>query len=615
MNKQPIKKKKVKKIKKPQIIENSVSKKHLRNTLIIIITLFVLLASRLFFIQIIDGERLTNLAVTQQTTSEIISSKRGNIYDSTGSTLAKSEIVDTISINPGKIVKKKDEDTKQYKELVAKGLSDIFKLDYKETLAKVNSTSSVETIIKKVEEDKVKELKSWMKENKIGVGINIDEDTKRYYPYNNLASQVIGVCGADNQGLSGIEYSYDSILKGVSGQITTSTDAAKGEIPNTVESFVEAEDGYNLNLTIDVNIQRIVEKHLKKAAESNKCSKGGNCIIMDPSNGHILAMASYPYYDLNAPYTPTSYYSDDWDKLSKEEKTKRIYSMWKVRSVSEMYEPGSVFKLITASTALEENVTTVNKKGDFYCNGKQHVADKDIACWSSYPHGSQTLTNALENSCNPALMQLGKRIGARTLYKYYDAFGFFNKTNVGLSGEEKGAFHDLENVGPVELATMSFGQRFTITPLQMTTALCAVVNGGYLLEPTLVKSMSNPDTGEVIDTKTKIVRQVISSQTSSQMRKMMQSVVINGTGKKAAVKGYSVGGKSGTSEPPVGDKKAGYVASFAAMSPVENTKLVVLVTLYDPHGASHQGGTVAGPVAGQILSEVLPYLGIEPDQK
>ena len=221
MSKQPIKKKKVKKIKKPQIIENSVSKKHLRNTLIIIITLFVLLASRLFFIQIVDGERLTNLAVTQQTTSEIISSKRGNIYDSTGATLAKSEIVDTISINPKKIVKKKEEDTKQYKELVAKGLSDVFKLDYKETLAKVNSTSSVETIIKKVEEDKVKELKSWIKENKIGVGINIDEDTKRYYPYNNLASQVIGVCGADNQGLSGIEYSYDSILKGVSGQITT----------------------------------------------------------------------------------------------------------------------------------------------------------------------------------------------------------------------------------------------------------------------------------------------------------------------------------------------------------------------------------------------------------
>ena len=407
--------------------------------------------------------------------------------------------------------------------------------------------------------------------------------------------------------------SYDSILKGVSGQITTSTDAAKGEIPNTVESFVEAKDGYNLTLTIDVKIQSIVEKYLKKAAESNKCSRGGNCIIMDPSNGHILAMASYPYYNLNDPYTPTSYYADDWDKLSKDEKLKRIYSMWKVRSVSEMYEPGSVFKLITASTALEESITTVNKKGDFYCSGKQHVGDKDIACWSSNPHGSQTLTNALENSCNPALMQLGKRIGATTLYKYYNAFGFFDKTNVGLSGEEKGKFHDLENVGPVELATMSFGQRFTITPLQMATALCSIVNGGYLMEPNIVKSMSNTDTGEVIEQKPKVIRQVISNETSSKMREMMESVVINGTGKTAKVEGYSVGGKSGTSEPTAGNKNAGYVASFAAISPVENTKLVVLITLYDPHGGSHQGGTVAGPVAGQILSKVLPYMGIQPD--
>ena len=606
---------KVKRIKKKPEVQNIIPQKSLRNMLIIIIVLFSLLVARLFFLQIIDGEHLTSLAVNQQTKSEIISSKRGNIYDSTGVTLAKSETVDTISINPNKLVKKKPEDTKAYKELVAKGLSEIFKLDYKETLAKVNSTASVETIIKKVEENKVNELKNWIKENKIGVGINIDEDTKRYYPLNTVASQVVGVCGADNQGLSGIEYSYDSILKGVSGQITTSADAAKGEIPNSVESFVEAKDGYNINLTIDVKIQSIVEKYLKKASESNKCSRGGNCIIMDPSNGHILAMASYPYYNLNDPYTPTSYYSDNWDKLSKEEKSQRIYSMWKVRSVSEMYEPGSVFKLITASTALEESITTTDKKGDFYCSGMQHVGDKDIACWSSHPHGSQTLTNAIENSCNPALMQLGKRIGATTLYKYYKAFGFFDKTNVGLSGEEKGKFHNLKDVGPVELATMSFGQRFTITPLQMTTALCSVVNGGYLVEPTIVKSMSNPDTGEVINTEPKIIRQVISSQTSNQMREIMQSVVINGTGKKAAVKGYSVGGKSGTSEPPVGNKEAGYVASFAAISPVENTKLVVLVTLYDPHGASHQGGTVAGPVAGQILSEVLPYLGIEPDKK
>ena len=364
MNKQPNKKKKVIKKKKNTDVQNIVSNKKLKYMLIFIIFLFILLIIRLFFLQFVQGETLTNMAVNQQTTSETISSKRGNIYDSTGAALAISETVDTISINPKKLVKKKDEDTKTYKELVAKGLSEIFKLDYNETLKKVNSENSVEIIAKKVEEDKVNELKKWIKDNKIGVGINFDEDSKRYYPYNTLAAQVIGACGTDNQGLSGIEYSYDSILKGVSGQIVTSTDAAKGEIPNAVESFVAAEDGYNLTLTLDVKIQEIVENHLKEAVETNKCSRGGNCIIMDPSNGHILAMASYPTYNLNDPYTPTSYFADNWDKLSAKEKSERIYNMWSVRSVSEMYEPGSVFKLVTSSVALEENITTTNKEGD-----------------------------------------------------------------------------------------------------------------------------------------------------------------------------------------------------------------------------------------------------------
>ena len=615
MKKQSNKKKKqLKKPKKNLYAENVISVKKQRIMIATIFGLFALLILRLFFLQVVDGEYLTSLAVNQQTKSEIISSKRGNIYDSTGDSLAISETVDTISINPKKIVKKTDADTKKYKELVAKGLSDIFKLDYEETLAKVKSDNSVETIIKKVEETKVDELRAWMKENKVSVGINIDEDSKRYYPYKTLAAQLIGSCGTDNQGLSGIEYSYDSILKGVSGQIVTSKDASKGEIPNSVESFVAAEDGYNLSLTINVEIQSIVEKYLKQAVEKNNCERGGNCIIMDPSNGNILAMASYPNYDLNDPYTPTSYYADGWDKLSSDEKWEKIYSMWSVRSTSEMYEPGSVFKLITASVALEENVTTTNKAGDFYCSGSQHVGDKDIKCWSSVPHGSQTLTNALENSCNPALMQLGRRIGAKTLYKYYNAFGFFNKTNVGLSAEASGIFHELDTVGPVELATMSFGQRFSITPLQMATALCAIANGGDLLQPNIVKSMTNTDTGEVIEQEPKVVRKVLSSQTASQVRSMMESVILHGTGKTAKVEGYTIGGKSGTSEPPVNNKDAGYVASFAAISPVENTKVVILLTLYKPKGVSHQGGTVAGPVVGKILSEVLPKMGIEPDQ-
>lgn len=611
---------KIAKLKSNLNAENIVSQKKHKIILMVTFIILFLLIIRLFYLQTINGSYLANLASKQQTTSEKIISKRGNIYDSTGVSLAISETVDTITINPKKIKAKNDEDTPELKEKVAKGLAEIFDLDYNEVLTKVQSSSSTETIVKKVEEDKVNELKKWMEENKIKTGINIDEDTKRYYPNSTLASQVIGVCGKDNQGLSGIEYSYDSILTGTSGAIVTSTDASQSEIPNSQESFIPAENGYDLTLTIDAQIQSIVENALKQAVDENSCSKGGNCIVMNPQTGDILAMASYPNYDLNSPYTPTSYYANNWDSLTSQEQYSRIFEMWKVRSVSEMYEPGSVFKLITASVALEENITGTDIANDFFCNGYEDIYGTKIQCWvyqSPYyrTHGSETLRQALMNSCNPAFMQLGKRIGTTTLYKYYNAFGLFNKTGVGLSGEASGYFHNIEDVRPVELATMSFGQRFTITPLQMCTAVSAIVNNGNLVQPKLVKSMTNTDTGEVTNFGTTVVRQVLSSQTSSKMRSMMQSVVTDGTGKNAQVEGYSIGGKSGTSEPIAGDTKSGYTTSFVSISPVENTQVVVLVTLYDPTGDSHQGGQTAAPVTANILSKVLPYLGIEPDKK
>ena len=611
---------KIAKLKSNLNTENVVSTKKLKTFLILSFLIFLLLIGRLFYLQIVDGSYLASLATRQQTTSEEISSKRGNIYDATGASLAISEIVDTISINPSRIKGDSDEETAQLKQTVAKGLSEIFELDYNETLEKVNRTSSSSvTIAQKVEEDKVKELETWMEENKISAGINIDEDTKRYYPYGSLLSQVIGSCGTDNQGLAGIEYSYNSILEGTSGEIVTSTDASQSEIPNSQESFIPAEDGYDLTLTVDVNIQTIVEECLKQAVEENACSRGGNCIVMNPQTGDILAMASYPNYDLNNPFTPTSYYADNWDSLSSQEQSSRIYEMWKVRSVSETYEPGSVFKLITAAVALEENITETDVENDFYCNGFEDISGTIIQCWVHQApyyrtHESETLREALMNSCNPAFMQLAKRIGASTLYKYYDAFGFFSKTNIGLSGEASGIFFDLDDVNQVELATMSFGQRFTITPLQMCTAISAIANNGYLVQPKIVKSMKNTDTGEITNFETKEVRQVISSQTANEIKSMMQSVVTDGTGKNAQVQGYSIGGKSGTSEPIAGDTNAGYVTSFAAISPIENTQLVVLVTLYDPNGDSHQGGQTAAPVVSNILSKVLPYLGITPDQ-
>lgn len=603
--------KKSKKTSKNTNVKNIIPYIKLRICLTVGLVLLSLLAFRVLYLQSIDRERLSNLAANQQTKSEIISSKRGNIYDSTGSSLAISETVDTISINPSKVKAKTESETPAYKEKVAKGLSEIFELDYEETLEKVNSSSSVVTIAKKVEQDKVDELRAWIKENKTSAGINIDDDTKRYYPYGSLASQVIGVCGTDNQGLSGIEYSYDSILTGVSGQIVTSKDAAQTEIPNSVESFVPAENGYNLNLTIDVNIQSIAEKYLQEAVEKYKCKRGGNVIIMNPNNGDILAMASYPNYNLNDPYTPTSYFADSWDTISKEEKTNRIYEMWKVRSVSETYEPGSVFKLVTAAVALEENIARPDIANDFKCTGAETVADRVIRCWSSNPHGNETLRDAIVNSCNPALIQLAFRIGKNILYKYYDAFGLFSKTNVGLSGEASGIFFNINDVGPVQLATMSFGQRFTITPLQMCTAVCAISNGGYLVQPKIVKSMTNTDTGEVTEIETTIVRQVLSNKTSTEMLSIMKSAAEHN--KHTKIAGYSIAGKTGTSEATEANPDAGYVASFVGVSPAENSKIVVLVTLYAPEGDSHQGSQTAAPTVASIISEVMPYLGIEPD--
>ncbi|MBR3249939.1 MAG: PASTA domain-containing protein [Clostridia bacterium] len=583
----------------------------MKSLLLLIILLLVALLVRIGWLQFIEGSFLKEQAYSQQTINQIISPKRGNIYDSTGKTLATSAQVDTVTINPKKIKSSSDESTQSLKENIAKGLSEIFELDYEETLNKVNSESSVETIAKKVEQDKITELKKWMDTNKINLGINIDEDSKRYYPYNTVASGVLGFCGNDNQGLSGIEYSWDSTLTGTSGKIVASKDASQDEIPNTEETYIAAENGSDITLTIDLNIQTIIEKYLKQAVEDNACSRGGNAIVMNPSTGDILAMASYPDYDLNTPFVPNASLSADWDSLNNDEQKSALQSMWKCRSISDPYEPGSTFKVITSSIALEENITGTDVANNFVCSGSEKFSDgTEIRCWRTVPHGYQTLRQALMNSCNPAFMQLGRKIGAETLYKYYQAFGFFDKTGVGLSGEAASSFWPLEKVGAVELATMSFGQRFTITPLQMITAISAVSNNGVLMRPRLVKEIKNTETGAVTTVEEKQVKQVISKDTSEKVRSLMESVVTQGTGKHGAVEGYSVGGKTGTSEPLAKNVKEGYVASYVAISPVEDTRVVLLLTLYDPKGKSYQGGQVAGPVVSQMLTEILPYLEI-----
>lgn len=596
--------------------KNLMHYKKLRVTLIVVILILLLLIVRIGFLQFVQGNYLKELAYNQQTINQIISPKRGNIYDSTGKALAISAQVDTITINPNKLVKNSNDETKEFKEKIAKGLSEIFELNYDEVLEKVNSSSQVETIAKKVEQEKVDTLKKWMEENKISVGINIDEDTKRYYPYNTVASNVIGFCGSDNQGLSGIESKWDSILTGTPGKIVSSKGSNQEEIPNAEETYISAENGSDLTLTIDLNIQTIIEKYLKQAVEDNDCKKGGNVIVMNPKNGDILGMACYPDYNLNSPYTPNSTLAETYDSLSSEEKSESLYKMWANKSVAETYEPGSVFKVITASVALEENITTTDKSNDFYCKGYEEFEDSSasqplkISCWRANPHGVQSLRQALCNSCNPAFMQLGKRIGAPTLYKYYEAFGLFDSTNSGLYGEQSSIFQKLDKVGPVELATMSFGQRLNVTPLQMATAIACVANDGVLMKPRIVKQVTNTDSRSVSEIPVTQVRQVISKETAQEVKSMMESVVTIGTGKHAAVSGYSIGGKTGTSEPVYNKTEEGYVASYVAISPVEDTQVVLLLTLYDPPKSNHQGGQLAGPVVSQMLSEILPYLGI-----
>ena len=606
---------KVIKLNTPYKTKNFIHVKKLFISFFIIMLIFILLILKIGYLQFIDGNNLKELAYKQQTINQIISSKRGNIYDSTGKALAISAQVDTVTINPQKIAKEDEEETKQLKQIVAQGLADIFELDYNETLEKVESSAQVETIVKKVEQEKIDKLREWMKENKITIGINIDEDSKRYYPHGNVASHVLGFCGNDNQGITGIEAKWDSVLTGTPGKIVSYQAGNQDEIPNTEEKYIDAQNGSDLTLTIDLKIQNIVEKYLKQAVENNLCSRGGNVIVMNPKNGDVLGMASYPDYNLNDPFSPNDKLAKTYDTLSDEEKVNSLYEMWRSKSVSELYEPGSVFKVITSSVAIEENVTQTDVQGEFLCTGSEKFSDNtEIKCWRDVPHGYQSLRQALCNSCNPAFMQLGKKIKAATLYKYYEAFGLFDKTGIQVAGEENSLFTDLEKVGPVELATMSFGQRLNITPIQMTTAICAVANDGILVQPRIVKSITNTETKSVTEVPTTQVRQVISKETSDKVKSMMESVVVEGTGKNGAVSGYSIGGKTGTSEPTEKNKSEGYVASYVAISPVENTEVVILLTLYAPHGESHQGGTIAGPVVSQMLSEILPCLGVPSDK-
>ncbi len=585
-------------------------KRKLRNMLFIIFLVQIVLIIRIGFIQFVQGAELQAMAYSQQTLNRTINPKRGRILDRNGKIeLAVSASTETVSVNPTNI-------SANNKQKVARALSEIFDLDYEKTLKKVSKKTSIEIIVKKVDKEKTDKLRIWLAENNITTGINIDEDTKRYYPYSTLASNIIGFTGSDNQGLEGLESYYDDILSGKQGKILKLTDATGTDMGVEGEDYIAAEDGDDIILTIDMTIQSIAEKYLKQACIDNACTDGGNVIIMNPKTGDILAMATYPNYDLNSPYEINNEeLKSVWDTLSGGEKSNYLLQMWRNKAISDTYEPGSTFKLVTSSAALQEGITDTDRAGEFHCSGSITIAGARIKCWRYYrPHGSQSLRQALMNSCNPVFIGIGQKLGIHTYYSYLEKFGLLTRTGIDLPGEANSIFLKEEKVGPVELATISFGQRFEITPLHMTKIVGTIANGGKAVNPRLVKSIIDTKKGEIKQIAIKQGEQVISKENADKILNMMQSVVDEGTGKNAKVEGYNIGGKTGTSEDGVNTGKR--IASFVGVADVKDPEVVIVVILYNPTGqGGHQGGGVAAPVAGQILGEVLPYMEISREDK
>ena len=580
-------------------------KRRLKNMLFVFFIIQLALITRVGFIQFIQGSELQAMAYSQQTLNRDINPKRGRILDRTGKVeLAVSASTETVSINPTNI-------SSENKEKLAKAFVDIFDVDYETTLKKLKKKTAIEIIVKKVDKEKTDELRLWLEENNITTGVNIDEDTKRYYPYGTLASNIIGFTGSDNQGLEGLESYYDDILRGTQGKILKLTDATGTDMGTDGEDYIPAEDGDDIVLTIDMTIQAIAEKYLAQACIDNECTDGGNIIILNPKSGDVLAMATYPNYNLNSPYEINNEeLKAVWDTLESSEKNNYLLQMWRNKAISDTYEPGSTFKLLTSSAALEEGITDVDISGEFNCSGSITIAGARIKCWRYYrPHGAQSLREALMNSCNPAFIGIGQELGVSTFYDYLEKFGLLERTGIDLPGEAGSIFLKEEKVGPVELATISFGQRFEITPIQMAKIVATIANDGKEVNPRIVKSIIDSKTGEVSEIAVEEGEQVISKEDARKVLDMMQSVVDEGTGKKAQVAGYNVGGKTGTSEDGVDTGKR--IASFVGVADIKDPEVVIVVILYNPTGeGGHQGGGIAAPVAGEILSEVLPYMEI-----
>lgn len=584
--------------------------------LLILVLGFGAAVLRLTYLTTVQSSELQESAVDLQLADTTVSAKRGTIYDANGNVLAESASVWQVVMSPVNFKNDKQ------RQAAAKGLSEIFDLEYNDVLDDTKQQSHYVVVKRRIESDereKVLELIDTLKKDYSCSGvIQLLDDYKRYYPKNSLASSVIGFTGSDDQGLEGIEYEYDSYLSGTPGRIITAQNARGTDMPFRYEQNVESEDGNNVYLTIDETIQSICEKYMQKGVEDNNVLNKGVCIAMDVNTGAILAMVTTDGYDLNNPYELSA---KDKKKIKSTPKKKQaeaesaaLSNMWRNKAVADTYMPGSVFKMCVASAALEENL--VNEKTSFTCTGSIEVEGETIHCSNISGHGTQNFVEVISNSCNPAFIQIGQMLGAGKFRQYYQGFGFSDKTGIDLPGEAEDSFWKEGKMGGVDLAVASFGQNFTITPIQMITACAAVSNGGYVVQPHVVSKITDSK-GNVIKTvDKKVKRQVISDDTSKKMNEYLEYNTERQGAAAGYISGYKVAGKTGTTEKRGVTKfessfSEDYISSFCGYAPADDPQIAMLVFFDTPDGDAYYGSQVSSPVFINIMSEVLPYLDVK----
>lgn len=557
-----------------------------------LLMIFFLIA-RLVYLMIFDAAYYQQKAKTLHEREREIKAARGEIIDRNGKVLATNKAVCTISVIHSQIT-----DPERVIQILADELG-IEKEMIRKRVEKVSSREKIKTNVEKETGDRIRAYEL--------DGVKVDEDFKRYYPYGNLASKVLGFTGGDNQGIIGLEVKYENYLKGVNGMILTTTDARGIELADTLEDRVEPVSGDTLQVSLDYNIQEYAQQAAEKVMEE-KQADAVVILILNPKTGEIYACVNVPEFDLNAPFT----LPEGTDAaLNDEEKQAMLNQMWRNRSINDTYEPGSIFKVFTASAALEEGV--VKEEDTFYCPGYKLVEDRRIRCARTTGHGSETFVQGVQNSCNPVFIEVGMRLGTENFYKYFEKFGLMGKTGVDLPGEAGTIMHKKENVGQVELATMSFGQSFQVTPMQMATTVCSLVNGGKRITPHFGVAVYDAESGEKEETISYGKRkQILSKETSEKMRGILETVVSEGGGKKAQIEGYRIGGKTATSQtlPRSANR---YIGSFIGFAPADDPQVAAMAIIYNPQGI-YYGGTIAAPVVRDIFDNILPYLGIEREE-